>query len=322
MDRQTVYLGQLPLETDSLKQSRNTLVGLAKLAHGVLGDGPWVSGLSCGPTSPGSLAVVISPGEIYAMAAIDATSYSSLAADSRQILKQGVLMDALTLTLSAPSTAGYSQAWLIQVAFAETDGGSTVLPYYNSADPSHAWSGPGNSGAAQYTTRQDKAVVAAKAGIAAATGSQVAPQPDAGNVALWVVTVANGATAVTSGNISMATAAPFIPYTLPELGQMGVADNRVNFVAPATALLVATGRTYFVDSSAAARSITLPSPNPLDARPITIIRRGTYPVTVLRSSSAHTIEGVADDVVMDVDFMILVFAPNSASNFKVLNRRK
>jgi hypothetical protein len=44
--------------------------------------------------------------------------------------------------------------------------------------------------------------VQAKAGIAAATGSQVTPVVDAGYVALAVVTVANGQTTISAGNIS------------------------------------------------------------------------------------------------------------------------
>jgi hypothetical protein len=43
------------------------------------------------------------------------------------------------------------------------------------------------------------------------------PTPDAGWAGLYVVTVANGATTITSGNISQYSGAPFILSTLPNV---------------------------------------------------------------------------------------------------------
>ncbi|MHA0110713.1 hypothetical protein ACXYUI_26650, partial [Klebsiella pneumoniae] len=57
-------------------------------------------------------------------------------------------------------------------------------------------------------------MLSAKAGISATTGSQVTPSPDSGYVGIAVVTVANGQTTITSGNITAYTSAPSINSTL------------------------------------------------------------------------------------------------------------
>ena len=58
-----------------------------------------------------------------------------------------------------PGTAGFSTNYLVQVAYQDSDSGSTVLPYYNASNPSIAYSGPANSGAAQSTIRKGVALV-------------------------------------------------------------------------------------------------------------------------------------------------------------------
>ncbi len=211
MDRQIVYSGQIPLETDLLNTNKNAMIGLSKLAAALLGTSPMVNGLACSPTTPPSSQVQIGPGELYSMAAIDANGYSSLAADTtHQILKQGILLDAVALTCAAPTTAGYSINYLVEVAYADTDAGAVVLPYYNAADPTQAYSGPGGSGTAQPTVRKGGCNVQVKAGTAAATGSQTTPAPDAGFVGLWVVTSTSGQT-ISSVNIARYPNAPIIP---------------------------------------------------------------------------------------------------------------
>ena len=94
-----------------------------------------------------------------------------------------------------------------------------MLPYYNAANPSVAWSGPNNSGTAQNTVRRGACVVSAKAGTAAA--SPAAPAADAGYTGLYTVTVANGQSAVTAANISQLAAAPFLSVKLPGLQVLG-----------------------------------------------------------------------------------------------------
>lgn len=214
MNRQIVYPGAIPLETDLLNTNKYTMIALAKLASAIMGSSTYVRGLACTPTSPASMVVNVAAGEIYSLANIDGTAYSSLAADTtHSILKQGYVLDAQSFTLTAPSTSGYSINYLIQVTYADTDGGSTVLPYYNASNPSTAWSGPNKSGTSQYTVRQGLCTVSLKAGVAATTGTQKTPSPDTGYTGLYVITVAQGATTVTAANIAVYANAPFIPST-------------------------------------------------------------------------------------------------------------
>ncbi|HDX3905872.1 TPA: phage tail protein [Enterobacter asburiae] len=212
MNRQIVWPGAIPLETDLLNTNKNAMLGLAKLASSIMGSNTYVHGLACTPSSPASMVVNVAPGQIYSLQNIDGTAYSSLPADTtHSILKQGYVLDAQQFTLTAPSTSGYSINYLIQVTYSDVDGGSTVLPYYNASNPSVAWSGPNNSGTAQYTVRQGICTVSLKAGVAATTGTQITPSPDAGCTGLYVITVAQGATSVTAGNINIYANAPFLP---------------------------------------------------------------------------------------------------------------
>jgi hypothetical protein len=215
MDRQIIYPGQIPLETDLLNTNKNAMIGLSKLAAAMLGTSTVVNGLTVGPNSPAALNVVVSAGEIYALTSVDANAYSSIAADTTHlIVKQGISLDPTTISCPAPTTSGFSINYLIQVAFSETDGSPVALPYYNSSNPSQAFSGPGNNGAAQNTRRYGLAVVNAKAGVAAATGTQTTPSADAGFVGLAVVTVANGQSTIAAGNITPYAGAPVLPSDL------------------------------------------------------------------------------------------------------------
>jgi hypothetical protein len=201
------------------------MVGLGYLAQAILGQPQaifnnviaWVDGLTCAPASPPSLNVTVDVGSIYEMEAVDATSYGVLGVDSRNILKQGILDTPLTEAITPPATSGYSQYYIIQAIYNDVDGGPTVLPYYNAANPSIPLGGPGNSGQQQYTIRQGICAVSLKAGVAAPTGTQAIPAADAGYTPLWSVLVANGQTQITSANIAAISGAPFISPKLTQI---------------------------------------------------------------------------------------------------------
>lgn len=210
MDRGIQQISAIPLDTDILYAQKSAMVGLGFLAQDLLGGGTLAFGLACTPTTPASLAVKIAAGRIYSLQNIDGTPYGSIAADTaHQILKQGILYDPVTLACAAPGTAGQSINYLIQATYQDTDATPVVQPYYNVANPSVPFSGPANSGTPQNTQRLSQCIVVAKAGIPATTGSQATPAADAGYVGLYVVTVANGATTITSGNIATISSAPF-----------------------------------------------------------------------------------------------------------------
>ena len=93
----------------------------------------------------------------------------------------------------------------------------TVLPYYNSANPSQPYSGPSNSGLPQTTLRSQTVQLQVKAGIPSSTGTQLTPGADPGCAGLYVITAAYGQIEITSDDITVAAAAPFINWKLPSL---------------------------------------------------------------------------------------------------------
>lgn len=212
MDRGLIYPGQVPLETDLLFAQRASMVGLSKLAAALMGTATVANGLAVSQTTVPSMAVTVGAGELYQLANLDATAYSSIAADTtHQIVKQGVNLDSQNLAIAAPGTVGFSINYLIQAQVTEADTTSVVLPYYNASNPGTAYSGPGGLGTSQNTRRTCVVTLQAKAGTAATTGTQSTPAPDAGFVGLAVVTVANGAVTVVNGNISAYVGSPVIP---------------------------------------------------------------------------------------------------------------
>ena len=222
MDRQIVYPGQILPETSLLQMTKDAMIGSAKLAAAVLGTSTVANGFAVTPTGPASLQVVCAPGEIYSLTSIDALAFSTLPADTtHSIMKQGILLDAVTLTCAAPGTTGQSINYLVQATYQDVDSTPVLLPYYNSANPSLPYSGMGNNGLTQNTARKGAAVVAVKAGASAATGSQTTPAPDAGYVGLYVVTVAYGQTTITSTSIAQYSAAPLLPSGILQSMQNG-----------------------------------------------------------------------------------------------------
>ncbi|WP_052955234.1 phage tail protein [Enterobacter ludwigii] len=278
MDRKIIYPGAIPLENDLLETNRFSMVGLAKLAEAIMGTSTFLHGLACRPTSPASMAVKVGAGEIYSLQNVDDTAYSSMPADTaHSILKQGLLPDGITLPLQAPPTTGFSQNYLIQVAYEDSDTENTVLPYYNASNPTQAWHGPNNSGAAQGTVRSGKCIVKAKAGIAATAGTQTTPGPDSGYIGAFVVTVTAGQTELTTASITMASAAPFLPagglVDGIQSGQMTYARDygtvnayAADFTPPVTSLTDGM-RLTFLASGANTGASTF-SPNGLPAAPV------------------------------------------------------
>lgn len=221
MDRIIVYPGAVPLSSDILWVERFTMYGLARMAETFLGTVTSVSGLACTPTSPASLNVDIAYGSIYQQVSADATPYGVLSADPNLLMKQGNInpitpggTTAQVLSITPPGTPGTSINYLIEATYTDVDAVPVTLLYLNTSNPPASyvspWSGPNNTGVAQNTNRDGVCTITLKAGTPAATGTQVTPTPDAGYVGLWVVTVAQGAVTVVSGNISQYPGAPFI----------------------------------------------------------------------------------------------------------------
>jgi len=218
MDRNLVYPGSIPLDTDLLNLNRSAMVALGYLAQAVLGTSVVVDGLACTPTVPASMTVKIGSGSITQFSVVDNLAYGSLPADTADALvKLGINLSTTSLTLTAPTTSGQAVNYLIQAAFQESDTNPVVLPYYNAANPAQPYSGPTNSGIAQNTSRIQRVQLQAKSGAPATSGSQLTPPVDNGYVGLYVITVAYGQATIGSANITQLPAAPFLAWKLPAL---------------------------------------------------------------------------------------------------------
>jgi len=231
LDRQTIYFGQVPLETDLLSAQQDAMVGLAKLAAGVFGTNTLVNAFTCTPTSPAGLTVQLTPGEIYQLENLEQTAWSSLPANIvYTVLKQGIQLGVVQFGITPPAAVGYSQVFLIEVQYQDLDTGLVTLPYFNSANPASPFMGPGNSGQAQNTIRQGIVASQVKAGIAAPTGTQVTPTADAGWTGIFTVTVPQGTTAISAGMIATVAQAPFLQVNgyLPQI-PFGVQDSTWTF---------------------------------------------------------------------------------------------
>lgn len=243
MDRNIVYPGAIPLDTDILGLNRNAMVGIAALTSTVLGTNVVVDGLACTPTQPASLTVIVGPGSITALTPLDANAYGSLPADTAdQIVKTGINLQPVNFTFAAPPSSGQSINYLIEAAFSEADSNPVVLPYVNAANPSLPYSGPNNSGGAQNTMCTQRVQLQVKPGAAALAGTQTTPPVDSGWVGLYVVTVNYGQTAVTAGNILTLPTAPFLPFKLsslrPGFSTIQTFGSSGNFVVPAGVIRV------------------------------------------------------------------------------------
>jgi hypothetical protein len=218
MDRNIVYPGSIPLDTDLLSVNRNTMIGLGFLLRAVLGTNTVADGLPCLPTSPASMSVVIGPGSIAQLGPIDILAYGSIPADPTDlIMKMGINIGSTTFALTAPSSVGQSIDYIVEASFQEVDGNPVVLPYYNASNPAQSFSGPVNSGSPQNTVRTQLVQLQLKAGLPGNTGTQSTPAADSGWIGLYQITVSYGQTQITAANIAVIPTAPFLVWKLPSL---------------------------------------------------------------------------------------------------------
>jgi hypothetical protein len=238
MNRNIVYPGAIPLDTDILAINRNTMIALGFLMRATLGSGTVVDGLACTPTLPASMSVQVMPGSLVQLSVVDAMPYGSLAADtSDPVLKMGINIAPQYFQLQSPVNSGYSVNYLIEACLQESDQDLVVLPYYNAANPSQPYSGPTNSGLPQATLRSQSVQLQLKSGVPSSAGTQLTPATDQGWVGLYVITVSYGQTTIVPGNISTLPTAPFITWKLPGLhpgfgsGVQSFPSNG-NFVVP------------------------------------------------------------------------------------------
>ena len=218
MDRNIVYPGSIPLDSDILSLNRNVMVSLGYIMRAVLGSDSCADGLECIPTTPASMSITVNPGSITQLSVIDVLPYGSLSADlTSPLVKMGIITTPTNFTLAAPSTSGHAVNYLIQATFQEADTEAVVLPYYNAANPNLSNSGPENSGAAQNTLRTQRVSLRMKTGVASSSGNQSTPIADSGWIGLYAITAAYGQSAIDAASIKVLPTAPFIYWKAPRL---------------------------------------------------------------------------------------------------------
>lgn len=216
MDRQIVYPGSIPLDTDLLNVQRNTLSALGAFTQSVLGSAPVVDGLACSPSGSG-YSVVIGAGTLSMSVALDQTPFGSLPAANNSVVKTGVIVFPITLPLGTTPDQSMVLSWLIQATLTEVDDQPLALQYWNASTPSIPFSGPANSGTAQNTRRRTQLVITAKASSPIPVGTFAPPSPDPGFVGLYGVTTWTGKSSITQDDIHALPTSPILRFHLPDL---------------------------------------------------------------------------------------------------------
>lgn len=300
MDRRTVYRGELPYEADLLQAEQFAYEALGLLIQDIIGSGTAVAGLACVPTAPASLNVKVGPGRIYKLGALESTDWGKLVGTGgldadvnvdHQIMKQGLLRDTQQFAITPPVTAGQSQCYLIQAQFQEADDAGQDKQFYNVSNPN----APITNNVSP--ARRNKCVLSLKAGTAATTGTQVAPAADAGWTPVWVVTVAQGATTITGGNIAAHGSAPFIV-----IGGGGGGGAVTPWTTVSSAYTAAAMDKLVADTSGGAFPIALPAAPVADSTTVRI--KGNFATNNLTvNGNGHNWAGFAGPLVLNKDYI-------------------
>lgn len=300
----------MPLAEDILKTNKRMMIGLGYLAQDIFGTSAVASGLACTPGT--GLTVSIGVGRIYSQQNVDNTAYSSLLADTtHQVVKQGILFDPATLSCPAPATSGFAINYLVEAQYQDSDSNNLALAYYDSTNPDQPFSGPGNSGTAQPTVRAGLVGLQVKAGAAATSGSQTTPSVDSGWTALWVVTVHNGDTSISSGNIVQATGAPF----LSAIGNFVMVTS--SFTCGYTGFSSAPGATSIPYSrSGTIASITLPSSSVGTSNATTFTMTGLPSIIQPARTQGVVLTGMEDNSTALTSSSVAIIAGSTITFFK------
>ena len=216
MDRQIVYPGSIPLDTDFLSIQRNALSALGALTQSIFGSAPVADGLTCSPATSG-YGVSIGPGTLSMSVGLDQLPYGSLPIASNVIMKTGVVVDPVGITLGTVADQSSVLSWLIQATVVEIDDEPITLQYWNASNPVIPYSGPSNSGTAQNTRRRVQVLISAKSSSPVPLGTFAPPSPDPGFIGLYGVTTWIGKSSVTSDDIHVLPTAPLLRFHLPDL---------------------------------------------------------------------------------------------------------
>lgn len=224
--RTIVYANEVPYETDVLYTNLYKMVDVSNLAQAVLGgsgtsNASLASGLAATPHSPANLTINIANGVIYTLSELDATAYSTIPSDTGDFLyKPFTQVSTFNLAGFTPPGSG-TLNYLVQAQGVTTDTDSTSRPFFNPSNPDNPIFQTVNQ------TRVDGITYSLLSAV-----SPAIPTPTAGWVGLYVVSVASGQTSITSGDISVYSAAPFITESLTQKISQSAADLR--YLRPVT----------------------------------------------------------------------------------------
>lgn len=272
MDRPIVYGGQQLPAQQLLNGWQSAMIGIGHLARalmrvqGTTNFASVAAGLEVNPSAPPSLNVVVNPGSIYYEEPIDASGYGLTGnVNDNPCIKQGISQGTVTLAVTPPSTAGYSQIYLIEASYETLDQGNALIAYVNTTNPNVPFQGPGGDGLTQPTVRLGACNLTLKPGVGAPSGAEVAPPLDAGYVGIAYVTVSNGQTQIVSANIQQYPDTNFVTITLPQV----------------PGAIQAQGGNFAVDTGAAANilNVTFPLGTALTAG---------MPIRILKGNVANT----------------------------------
>jgi hypothetical protein len=221
--------------TFALGDEQQHMLDSSILAQSILGTSTLLYGLTCVPTGPASLSVVINPGAIFSYEEINETAFGvlpTLPIDTNQVLKYAYITDPVTPpAIVPPVTVGDSRNDLVQFQFSEADGNNQTIPFwggvtYITIGSTQVPIPNAPTSLAVDTQRIDSITITIKTGVPAPTGTQTTPTPDAGFTGAWVITTAQGQTTITSGNITEYPNAPFITESLTQKISQATADAR------------------------------------------------------------------------------------------------
>lgn len=301
MDRPIFYRDEVSSEADVLVIARFAMEGLGLAMMDLVGEGTVVAGLPCTPTSPASMNVVVGAGRIYQKELLDPEDYGTrlgtggIEADTdpdHSILKQGLLRDPVTFAITAPPTSGHSRVTLIQARFEEVDDAAEPASFYNTANPN----APISAEVSKF--RRAKCVLSAKNGTSATTGTQTAPTADAGNVPVWLITVANGQTTITAPNIVQSPSAPLIDVGG---GGGGGGTGLSAWVAVNANATMVNGGRYLADTTGGTFTLNVPAAPAAGAEVWIKVNGATNKLIVGRNG--QTIAGSATNLDLDEDYI-------------------
>ena len=239
------YPNIVPYDTDFLRQELYRVVDIANLAQAVIGlpveFGGTLNGYAsgiCTQDSPNDMTVMIGVCNLWFQSQLESLAFGNVEPLTTPLIyKQYTNMEPInssTLgTITAPSTSGQSQYYLIQGTPQTTQINMVSRPYYNASNPDAP------SFVSANDTEVDQIEFALVAGTASATPT--IPAPSSGAVGMFVILVTHGQTTITNANIS-GYPGSFINYTLPQL-PYAMQNNQFNFAS---------------DTSGSANTIALP----------------------------------------------------------------